>query len=136
MSYSSSTRATNYQLWWKVWHEVILFLEETIASFIRMISLISLVDLGKSILKEGKYSVYIIPTRTILSLWVLKVYFTYRKLKIWISPSNLTHPSANEKHCLLFHFNVASLKWKSKQCLSLADEWVRLEGVIQILSLR
>ena len=29
-----------------------------------MISLISLVDLGKSILKEGKCSAYIIPTRT------------------------------------------------------------------------
>ena len=42
-----------------------------------------------------------------------KVYFTYRMLKFWISPSNLTHSSANERQCLLFH---------------LADEWVRLEG--------
>ena len=66
----------------------------------------------------------------------LKVYFTYRKLKIWISPSNLTHSSANERHCLLFHFNNATLKWKSKQSFSLADGWVRLEGLIQIFSLR
>ena len=65
-----------------------------------------------------------------------KVYFTYRKLKIWISPSNLTHSSANERHCLLFHFNDATLKWKSKQCFSLADGWVKLEGLIQIFSLR